>query len=189
MQTVSKFIINRDDNKFLYVEKYKLSKKSDRMKYFVHSSPENVTIYSDHTFHSVHSLDEKLSVKTFSKKAVDRLITELYDETSKKSYDLLSEVYNKTSSDPNILNPNIKKVKKSLLKGMKIYNELFQDFEHTTVPYEENYELLKSEESNSYVKQKVKNISSLVSKKEIEENPEEIYSIPVKELVRIKKSA
>ena len=189
MQTVSKFIINRDDNKFLYVEKCKLSKKSDRMKYFVHSSPENVTIYSDHIFHSVHSLDEKLSVKTFSKKAVDRLITELYDENSKKSYDLLSEVYKTTSNDKSVINPNIKKVKKSLLKGMTIYNELFQNFERTLVPYEENYELLKSEEKSFYVKQKVKSISSLVSEKDIKENKEEIYSIPVKELVRIKKSA
>ena len=189
MQTVSKFIINRDDNKFLYVEKYRLSKKSDRMKYYVHSSPENVVIYSDHTFHDIHSLDEKMSVNSFAKKAADSLLTELHDQKSYMSYNLLFDVYEKTKTDSNVLNPNLKSVKQNLLKGLKIYNEVFLKFDEFSIPYEENYMLLKDDNEEVYVKEKVKNISSLVSPKEIEENRKEIYATPVKELVRTKKSA
>lgn len=188
MKTVSKFIINRDDNKFFYVEKYKLSKKSDRTKYLVHSSPKNVIEYSDHTFHSVHSLDEKVSISAFSKNAADNLITDLYNEKSQIAYDLLMEVYKKTSNDSNRLNPNLKGIKNNLLSGLKIYNESLKEFDRIYIPYEENYEILEVSNAKTNVREKVKNISSLISKNE-DLDIEEIYNTPVKELVRTKKSA
>ena len=187
MKTVSKFIINRDDSKFFYVEKYKLSKKSDRMKYLVHSSPKNIIEYSDHTFHSVHSLDEKISINAFSKKAADNLITNLYDENNQIAYDLLLDVYNKTSNDSNKINPNIKKIKNNLLVGLKIYNESLNEFDKIVIPYEDNYKLTSESVQKVYTREKVKNISSLISNKE-EVDIAEIYNTPVKELVR-KKSA
>lgn len=186
MKAVSKFIINRDDNKFLYVEKYKLSKKDNRMKYLVHSSPRSVTTYSDHTFHSVHSIDEKMSINTFVRKAADNLLTELYDEKNIASYNLLSNVYSKTKNDSNVHNPNLRGIKQDLLLGINIYNEVIGELENFKMSYEEEYSLL--EENNFYVRQKVKSISSLIPENKMDKE-EEILSIPVKELVRIKKAA
>lgn len=188
MKTVSKFIINRDDNKFYYVEKYKLSKKSNRMKYLVHSSPKNIIEYSDHTFHSVHSLDEKLSINAFTKKAADNLITDLYEENNQVAYNLLMNVYEKTSNDSNRINPNMKGIKNNLLVGLKIYNEAINEFDKIVIPYEENYELTSESVQRVYTREKVKNISSLISNSE-EVDIEVIYNTPVKELVRTKKSA
>lgn len=180
MKTVSKFIINRDDTKFLYVEKCKLSKKDNRMKYFVHSSPEDVTVYSDHTFHSVHQLDEKMSILNFTRKASDSLITELYDDKNRYCYNALTDVYNKTINDKDIHNPNLRGTKNSLLQGLKLYNEIMLSLEEF-ISYED-YLIL---DEKFYVRQKVKSISSLISEKEIENNSE-LLNIPVKELVRKK---
>lgn len=188
MKTVSKFIINRDDTEFLYVEKYRINKKSNDMRYLVYSSEHDVISYSDHIFHSVHSIDEKMSIERFTRKAVNNLMTELYDVNSKTGYNLLASVYNKVYHDKDKHNPNIKSVKGSLLKGLKIYNEFLIDNEELYIPYEENYVLLDNSEAIENTRHKVKGISNLSSLID-EKYRDNIDNIPVKELVRIKKAA
>ena len=187
MKTVAKFILNRDDKEFWYVEKAKLSKKSDRMRYFVHQTPKHVIEYSDHTFHDIHSIDEKVSINDFTNKAINNLLSELYDEKNKLGYDFLMDVHNKINSDSNRINPNLKGVKSSLLNGISIYNETLLDLDKIEVPYEENYRLIKDEEEKKlYVREKVRSISSLIPEQTKEEEVRRIYVTPVKELVRKK---
>ena len=188
MKIVSKFIINREDTEFLYVEKFRTHKKSDDMKYVVYSSHHNIHSYSDHIFHSVHSLDEKMSIENFAKKAADGLVTELYDKKKQAGYHMLTEIYDKVSNDKDKHNPNLKGVKDNLLKGLKIYNEFLLEQDNISIPYEDNYLLLENDKTLANERLKVKNISNLAHYVDSKYR-NNIDNIPVKELVRIKKSA
>ena len=188
MKTVSKFIINKDDNEFLYVEKCRINKKRNDMKYLVYSSRQEVYTYSDHIFHSVHSIDEKISIEKFTRNAVNELTTELYDTRKLAGYNHLLSVYNKVSTDKDKHNPNVKGVKDNLLQGLKIYNEFLLEHEDFYIPYEENYILLESDKTMKNEKHKVKGISNLTSYVD-EKYRDNMDNIPVKELVRIKKAA
>lgn len=188
MKTVSKFIINRDDTEFLYVEKYKVSKRSNDMKYVIYLSKNEVYTYSDHVFHSVHSIDEKMSIERFTKNAANNLVTDLSDKKKELGYNLLTSVYNKVSNDKDNHNPNIKSVKDNLLRGLKIYNESLLENEEISIPYEENYILVENGASLENERIRVKNISNLTSLID-ERYIDNINNIPVKELVRIKKTA
>lgn len=189
MKVISKFILNRDDKQFWYVEKAKLSKKSNRTRYFVHSTPKSVIEYSDHNFHSTYCLDEKISVARFTKKAINNLLTELYDNENELGYNLLMDVHRRVSKDSNQLNPNLKKVKPNLLNGISIYNNALNDLDVIEIPYEENYRLVSEDKSYTNVREKVESINSLVPTKTDEEELERIYVTPVRELVRTRKAA
>lgn len=182
MKVISKFILNRNNTQFFYVEK---KEKARRIKYFVHLSPENILEYNDHNFHNIHSIDEKISINMFAKHASDNLLSEIYDSNSEYGYNLLRDVYERTNSDSDRLNPNIKRVKKSLLHGIKIYNDVIQDIEVLDIPYQENFDLVNDTRDRVNKKQKVQAISSLISKDN--KNKEALYNVSVKELVRIKK--
>ena len=81
MKVISKFVLNRNNTEFYYVEK---KQKANKMKYFVHLSPKEIIEYNDHNFHNIRIL----SVDRFYCKRKDKSGRIPIKQTSDASYSL-----------------------------------------------------------------------------------------------------
>lgn len=135
MKTSSKFILNRNDKEYYYVEK---SKYGDF--YHVHLSNKNILMCNDHNFHAIYGNDEKISLEKFISMALLELLPgyssdEVYYQSSEK----FKIVLNKLMNSKNKKNPDLGISKTTLLEAIHIYNNLSINREVFEIPYEDNY--------------------------------------------------
>lgn len=183
MKVIAKFVVNRNEEEFYYVEKVK---DNNGIKYLVYLKNKKILAFNQHNFHGIYGVDEKLSIAKFAYEASLKLISSYnYDGKEKEAYDRLRKVIEKITTDKNVKNPNLGILKNDLLCGIDIYNDnlkALNDFDYIEIPYLENYELIKGieEKENTYEMEKVTSIKREVPVLE------ETY-LEEKELVRNRK--
>ena len=149
MKVMSKFIIDRNETEYYYVEKIK---DSDGIKYLVYMKNRKVVVFNQHNFHNIYGMDEQLSVSKFACQASLRLIEGYnYDVVQKEGYNRLQKVLSNILQDRNLKNPSLGLFKNDLLESIDAYNATLSNYDDENsfyIPYIENYELImKNKES------------------------------------------
>ena len=135
MKTSSKFILNRNDKEYYYVEK---SEYGDF--YHVHLSNKNILMCNDHNFHAIYGNDEKISLEKFISRALLELLPGYSsDEAYYQSSEKFKIVLNKLMNSKNKKNPDLGISKTSLLEALDMYNSLNTGEKDFEIPYEDNY--------------------------------------------------
>lgn len=183
MKVIAKFIINRNEEEFYYVEKVK---DNNSIKYLIYLKNKKILVFNQHNFHGIYGVDEKLSITNFAYQASLKLISGYnYDGKEREGYDKLRKVIEKVTNDKNIKNPNLGVLKADLLQGIDIYNDnlkTLNNFDYVEIPYIENYELIKEVERKT-TNLEMEKISSITRKVPVIEK----NYLEEKELVRNRK--
>lgn len=139
MKPIAKFIINRNDLEYYYVEKVQDNKD---IFYYVYSDMNTRSLFNQDSFHAIFGLDEKLSVNNYIHRM--RYSEELsfgFEEYNK--IDRIVDSINKsTISSKNKKNPTINVME--LMSYMDICNGLIIEKE-SLVDYEANYDLVRKQ--------------------------------------------
>lgn len=152
MKTLSKFILNRNDQVFYYVEKAK--KSSDNIHYTVYHDSKHKEIYNQHNFHAIYGTDVKISIRKFAFDAIGILIHgATNDERQEKSYNYLLDMANRLQYFDKT-NPKIEP--KQLIEALEVYNSVIPKTIESEIDYNEDYllveGLLQEPEEREYIK-------------------------------------
>lgn len=152
MKTLSKFILNRNDQVFYYVEKAK--RNLSDIHYTVYHDTKHKKTYNQHNFHAIYGTDLKISLQKFAFDAANILIHGAsYDENQDISYNYLSEMSQKLQNFDK-LNPKIDT--KQFIKAIEVYNRVIPNQIDNEIDYNDDYMLIngltKSTEKREYIK-------------------------------------
>lgn len=180
MKTSTKFVLNRNDQEYYYVEKSLYGEK-----YHVYIENKNFLLCNDHNFHAIYGNDEKMSLDKFIGKALLELLSGyLNNEACYIASEKFQKVLEKIMTLKNKKNPDLGSLKKEFLEAMDIYNKLNINAENIEIPYDENYITIMESKSDEKVldDSKTSHISSITRL-----NREYSSSLEHKEIVRTKK--
>lgn len=152
MKTLSKFILNRNDQVFYYVEK--AQKNSNNIHYTVYHDTKHKEIYNQHNFHAIYGTDIKISLQKFAFDATSILIHGINNDIKQeKSYNYLIEIADKLKNFDK-LNPKIDS--KPLIEAIEVYNNIIPHNFEDEIDYNDNYLLVnglnKEREEKEYIK-------------------------------------